>query len=114
MKTADRVFGWLLVLAGVLHLIGSAVSVRSRPELLVWAQAGGLAVLLVAALNLMRVNRPADRTLAWLSLWGTVGWLAVVVGVAVTIHNAFDPRVVFNAIVGVALLVFSARTLSRA
>jgi len=67
MKIVDRVFGWLLVLGGVLHTVGATVGLKGTPGALVWPLAGSVAAFLVAALNLMRVNRPRDRTLAWVS-----------------------------------------------
>lgn len=110
MKIVDRVFGWLLVLGALLHTVGAITSVRNNPDLLVWALAGSLAALLLAALNLMRVNRPADRTLAWLSAAGSLGWVCVAVGVGLSAGNLLDPRVVYHLIVGAALAAFSIRT----
>jgi hypothetical protein len=114
VKTVDRTFGWLLVLGGILHGIGSIVTLRQQPDVLVWALAGSLAALLVAALNLMRVSRPADRVLAWVSAAGTVAWMSVAIGFGLVIGNVLDPRVLYHTIAGVFLTVFSIRTILRA
>jgi hypothetical protein len=60
----DRIFGWLLVVGGLLHAAGSWRAFHSDPPQLLWALSGSLAALLVAALNLLRVARPNDRPLA--------------------------------------------------
>ena len=58
MKTADYVFGWLLVVASLMHGVGSVLAYRNKPELLLWAEAATLAGLLLAAINLLRAGRP--------------------------------------------------------
>ena len=73
MNTVDRTFGWLLIVGAILHAAGSLAASRENPQLLVWALSGSLAALLVAALNLLRVNRPLDKQLALLSFVGSVG-----------------------------------------
>lgn len=113
MRTLDRVFGWLLVIGGGLHAIGSWMGYRSAPETLVWALAGSLAALLVAALNLLRVDRPDDRPLAIVSLGGAIAWTAVAVGFGIAIGNPLDPRAVIHALNGLALAGMSLRTMAR-
>ena len=110
MKIADRIFGWLLVLGALLHAGGSIAAARNNPQLLVWALSGSLAALLVAAMNLLRVNRPQDRSLAALCFFGSVGWAAGAIGFGVSIGNVFDPRAMYHAIVAVALAAMSVRT----
>jgi len=114
MRVVDRIFGWLLVLGAIMHAIGSYVAVRDKPDVLVWAQSGTLAALLVAALNLLRVNRPADRTLSWVSAAGSIGWMLVAIGVGLSVGNLLDPNVMYHIIVGGVLAAFSIRgALSR-
>jgi hypothetical protein len=86
---------------------------RDNPGVLVWAQSGTLAALLVAALNLMRVNRPADRTLARVSAAGSIAWTLVAIGVGASIGNFLDPRVTYHMIVGIVLAAFSIRSAFR-
>jgi hypothetical protein len=114
VKTVDRVFGWLLVLGGLLHSVGSIVNLAHKPDVLVWALAGSLAAFLVAALNLMRVNRPGDRTLAWVSAAGSIAWASVAVGFGASIGNVLDPRALYHVVCGLVLAGFSIRTATGA
>jgi hypothetical protein len=110
MKTLDRLFGWLLVLGAILHSGGSFVALRGNPGVLVWALAGSLAALLVAALNLLRVNRPGDRSLARVAAAGSIAWTLVAIGFGASVGNVFDPRALYHTIAGAVLAAFSIRT----
>jgi hypothetical protein len=113
MKLVDRVFGWLLVVGSLLHAGGSVAAYRNTPVALVWALSGTLAGLLVAGLNLLRVDRPQDRALARLSLAGCLGWLAVDLAFGKAFGNVFDPRVLTHAINAIVLAAMSLRTLAN-
>ena len=78
--------------------------------MLVWALSGSLAALLVAALNLMRVNRPGDGSLAWVAAAGSIAWALVAIGFGASVGNVFDPRALYHTIAGAALAAFSIRT----
>ena len=110
MNTADRVFGWLLVIGAALHAYGSIIGYQSDPETLLWSLSGSLAALLLASLNLLRVVRPGDRTLAWLCLAGNLAWIAIALGFGVVIGNVFDPRALIHAINALVLAGFSVRS----
>ena len=110
MNTLDRIFGWLLVVGGLLHAWGSWTGYRSSPELLLWAWSGSLAALLLAALNLLRVTRPHDRALAWVSFAGCLAWIAVALGFGKAIGNVLDPRALIHAINAALLAAMSLRT----
>ncbi len=114
MRTVDRVFGWLLVVGGLLHTVGSVVALANKPDVLVWALSGSLAALLVASLNLMRVNRPNDRTLAWVCAAGSAAWVLVALAFGLSIGNALDPRALFHAVSAAILAGFSVRTAAHA
>ncbi|HUQ77001.1 MAG TPA: hypothetical protein VM183_19940 [Burkholderiales bacterium] len=109
----DRIFGWMLVVGGLLHAWGSWTGYRNAPELLLWAWSGSLAALLLAALNLLRIGRPTDRELAWVSFAGCLAWIAVALGFGKAIGNVFDPRALIHAINAAALAVMSLRTVLR-
>lgn len=111
MKTADRLLGWLLVLSGLLHAFGSWTGYRDSPEMLLWALSGSLAALLVAAVNLLRVQRPADRPLALVALTGAIAWTGIAVGFGAVIGNVFDPRALIHAVIAAMLAAMSLRTL---
>lgn len=114
MKITDHVFGWLLVVASLMHGVGSIFAYRHKPDLLLWAEAGTLAGLLLAAINLLRSSRPGDHGLAWVSCAGCVGWLLVAVSFGRLAGNIFDPRAVSHAAITVVLLVFSIRSTQTA
>lgn len=105
----DRIFGWLLVIGSMLHAVGSVAVYRNRPETLLWALSASLAGLLLAALNLLRVGRPHDHVLAWISFVGCLSWLAIVVAFGVLIGNFFDFRVVIQGTITLVLAIFSLR-----
>ena len=113
MRIVDRVFGWLLVVGGLLHAGGSWTGYRNTPELLLWALSGSLAALLLAAVNLLRVSRPDDRELAWVSFGGCLAWIAVALGFGKVIANVLDPRALIHATNAVVLAAMSLRTVLR-
>lgn len=110
MKTVDYVFGWLLVLASLMHGAGSVAAYRHKPELLLWAEAATLASLLLAAINLLRAGRPGDHTLAWVSCAGCAGWILVAFGFGRLVGTLLDPRAVSHEAITLVLLVFSFRS----
>ena len=114
VNVLDRVFGWLLVVGGLLHALGSWMAYRNAPPELLWALSGSLAALLLAALNLLRAGRPQDRPLAWVSLGGCLAWMVVSVSFGRVIGNVLDRRAVIHALNAAALAVMSWRTLVRA
>jgi hypothetical protein len=114
MKMLDRILGWLLVVGSLLHALGSIASYRNMPITLVWALSGSLAGLLLAGLNLLRVGRPNDRALAWVSFFGCLGWLAVALAFGKVIGNVFNPRALTHVVITIGLAAMSLRTLARA
>jgi len=113
MRTIDRTFGWLLVIASLMHSAGSYMVYQHKPELLLWSEAAGLAGLLLAGLNLLRAGRPLDRALGWVSFAGCLGWLAVAFGFGVVVGNLLDPRLLVHVIVTLVLAFMSLRTAMR-
>jgi hypothetical protein len=110
LKTLDRSFGWLLVVGSLLHAMGVAQAYRSMPETLLWALSGTLAGLLLAALNLLRVGRPEDRSLAWVCVVGGLGWLAIVIAFGRLIGNLLDFRVLIQGVITLVLVGMSLRS----
>ncbi len=103
----DRIFGWLLVIGGLLHGFGALKSYEPQTALLVWALSGSLAAILLAAINLMRVNRPHDQTMARVAFVGSLCWAAITLAFGMTIDNLFDPRVLYHAVVALVLAALS-------
>ncbi len=98
MKTADRVIGWLLVASTAMHCVGCLFAfLHTNADLLLWTEGVGIGGFLLAAANLLRVNRPDDRGLAWVSAAGCVAWamIAVAFGVGIgtfSIRARWDTR----------------------
>jgi hypothetical protein len=109
----DRIFGWLMVVGGLLHCMGT-LQAHLGEDVTLWSLGAGLGELLLAAINLMRVERPADRTLAWVSFGGCLGWLVVIAGFAHLIHSFVDFRVAIQGVITLVLAVMSARSALRA
>jgi len=114
MKTADRSIAVLLVVACLLHTYGSLVYYRNVPITLVWSLSGSLAGLLVAAVNFLRVGRPGDHPLAWISLVGSLGWFAVAFAIGKVTGHVLDFRPLTHMILAAALVAMSIRTLVTA
>lgn len=110
MNAVDRTFGWLLIIGSVLHGIGAVDAYRSQPETMLWALSATLAGLLLGAVNVLRIGRPGDRTLAWISFAGCLGWLAGIIGMGIVISNGPDFRVVTMGLITVVLAIFSFRS----
>jgi hypothetical protein len=110
LKTIDRIFGWLMVISALLHAMGSYKVYKAQPMTLLWAETGGLAELLLAALNLLRAGRPGDRSLAWVSALGCAAWLVAVFAFGRLIGDMLNFRILIQAAVTFVLLVFSLRS----
>ena len=63
LSAVDRIAGRLLLVGAILHGYGSYLAYPYLSSNLVWALSGSVARTPLAAINLMRVNRPADRGL---------------------------------------------------
>src|SRR5262245_12219626 len=92
LPIVDRIAGWLLIVGALLHGYGSYLAYPSLSANLVWALSGSVAALLLAAVNLLRVNRPNDYVLAWISFAGCLVWIGIVGAFAATLPNPIDPR----------------------
>jgi hypothetical protein len=114
MKTVDRVFAWILVLGGLLHGYGSLRMYANQPMTMLWSLCATLLALLIAAINLLRVARPSDRPLAWISFAGSLSWAVAAFAAGVLLGNIFDPRPAMHWTTALVLAGFSLRTAIRA
>lgn len=109
MKTVDRTLSWLLVVATVLHCIGCLMAfLHTNPDMLLWTEAAGFMGFMVPAVNLLRVNRPNDRGLAWVCVGGCIGWLVVAVWFGIGLGK-LDVRPLIHGLITLGLLGFSLR-----
>ena len=113
MQTIDRVFGVLLGIGAILHGIGTWGAFHAQPGSLLWAWSASFAVLLLAAINLLRTVRPGDAALAWISFAGCVTVIWLVLWLGALIHNFLDFRPLIHIILAAVLAVFSVRTAIR-
>lgn len=113
MKTTDRVFGWLLVVSTAMHCVGCLIGfLHTNPDMLLWTEGAGIGGFLLAAVNLLRVNRPDDRALAWVCAAGCIAWAVMAIAFGVRIGNIFDPRPLVHTLTTLVLFGFSLRTAS--
>lgn len=114
MSIVDRVFGWLMVLGGIGHGLGSYQAYSKDPMTLLWALSASFAVFLLAAMNLLRAGGQMDPRLTWICAAGCVVQIGFAVGFGVLIGNVFDFRPLLNAVIASVLLLFSVRTALQA
>ena len=61
MKTADRIFAWIVLLLGCVHCAVTFVVHKTFTVEAIWFVSGGLVLIFGALLNLVRIARPDDR-----------------------------------------------------
>ncbi len=110
MQAIDRLFGVLLAVGAILHGIGTWEAFHAQPISLLWAWSASFAVLLLAAINLLRTARPGDAALAWICFAGCVTWIGFCLWLGALIHNFLDFRPLIHIILAAVLAVFSVRT----
>ena len=110
MNIVDRVFGCLMVLGGIGHGLGSYQVYAKDPMALLWALSASFALFLLAAINLLRSGRKANRQLAWICAAGCIVWIGFAMWFGVLIGNVFDFRPLINTIIALVLCLFSVRT----
>jgi hypothetical protein len=106
----DRMFGWLLAIGAAGHAYGTYETYPFATVTFVWSLSGSLAAGLLAAVNLLRVNRPRDATLAWISTSGCAAWLLTALAFGLAANSLRDARVAYHIVVAAVLLVFSLRS----
>lgn len=107
VKIIDFIFAWVLILGAILHGIGSFLGYRSEPVTLLWAVSASALALLIAALNLLRAQRPGDRPVAWMAFAGSVFWAVSAFTFDKLIGNILDARGLIHGIAAMVLAGFS-------
>ena len=92
MKTVDRIFGVLLILASAGHTAGTLLWLPAMTGMWVWSLGAALAGYVLGSLNIVRAGRTNDRTVAIIALLGTACWAMVALSFNYSIHNMLDPR----------------------
>jgi hypothetical protein len=110
MRTLDRGLSGLLILGAIGHTLGVLKFYRGQPHPLFWALCETLLVLLLAAVNLLRTDRPADRGLAWVATAASAAYILVSVEFGMLMGNLLDPRAVIFGLVSLGSTIFGLRT----
>jgi hypothetical protein len=110
MKKTDMICAGILVLSAIGHAFGSYIAYKSDPMTLLWALSASFAVLLLAAINLLRANRHGDRSLSWTCFFGNLAWLAACITLARLLGNPFDIRADLQGVAVLALTGFSVKS----
>jgi uncharacterized membrane protein YjjP (DUF1212 family) len=113
MKLLDRILACVLGLGAIGHGAGSYLGYRHEPLTMLWALCASILGLLLAAINLLRSGRAADRPLAWICFSGTLAMAASAFAFGALIGNVFDPRALMNGCTALALAGFSLKTAMR-
>ena len=113
-KNLDRSFAVLLMLGAVGHTLGSFKTYGGQPIVLLWALCASVLIVLLGAINLLRVSRPADAALAWICVGATVCWLACTLTFGHLLDNFLDFRIVIFAVLSIGLILFGVRRAVRA
>ena len=111
LKTIDRIFGVLLVLAACGHIGGTMMWLPAWSGMWVWSLGAALAGLLLGALNIIRAGRPDDTTIALVAVIGTACWILNALAFGKSIGNLLDPRVAGHVVISSVLVVFGILTL---
>lgn len=116
MKTTDRIFAWVLLVLGCVHLAVTFVVQKTFNVEAIWFVSGGMVLIFGALLNLVRIARPDDRLLARISALANL-LLFALFGIAVPwlLHRDLkqNPQVIVAAIAVAAEFGFSLRQCFR-
>lgn len=107
IKKIDYGLCGLLGLGSLGHFFGTIKFSEVGTSLFAWSMSGVLACVLLTVLNLLRINRPNDREILWLTRFGNLGWLVVVLLFGISINNFLDFRVLFHGTAALGLLFLS-------
>lgn len=116
MKMLDRILAWLLLVLGCLHTAGAVVLMSKNLNLdSAWFFSGGLAVIFGAFLNLIRVYRPPDNTIARISVVANLLLLVLAALLCWVLRHDLkqNPQAVVLVSVMILELFLSARQWSR-
>jgi membrane protein DedA with SNARE-associated domain len=110
MKIVDRIFSVILIFGGLLHGMGSFVMYKNAHMTLLWSLCAALLTVLIATINLLRVQRPSDRALAWICFVSSLSWAVAAFTAGVLIGSIFDWSPMMHWVTALVLAGFSLRT----
>lgn len=108
MRTLDIVIGWLLIAFGALHL---SLTRKVHPNIdinAVWFASGGLMILAIGALNLLRVAYGSvAKGVQVVSVIANIVLLALMLFIATLLPLRGNPQVLIGLILTALLTAFS-------
>lgn len=108
MKILDNIIAWLLIAFGALHL---SLTRRVHPDIdinAVWFASGGLMIIAIGALNLLRVAySPVAKGVQVVSVIANLVLLALMVFIATLLPLRGNPQVSIGLILVALLTLFS-------
>jgi hypothetical protein len=108
MRTMDRVAAWLLIAFGATHLV---LTHKADPQLgmnAIWFASGGLLMMTIAALNLLRVAYgPIARGVRAVSVIANVALLLLISAISARVPMRGNPQVVIGMVLAAVLTAFS-------
>jgi 4-amino-4-deoxy-L-arabinose transferase-like glycosyltransferase len=108
MRKIDVVFAWLLIALGAVHV---SLTVKFDPSLgldAIWFASGGLLIIMIGALNLLRVTYTnVAKGVSTVSVISNVVLLALMVWMATRLSMRSNPQVVVGLILAGLLTAFS-------
>lgn len=110
LRFIDRALSALLILGAAGHTFGVLQFYRDQPHPLFWSLTETVLVLLLAAVNLLRVDRPSDRGLAWVCALFSATYIVISLYFGRLIGDMLDFRVIAFGLVALGLTLLSLRT----
>jgi hypothetical protein len=110
MMVLDKALAVLLVLGALGHAMGSMQFYKGQPHALFWSLCTSVLIVLVAAMNWLRVDRPQDFGLAWVTAIATLSYAGISIGFGFLIGNPLDWRALSFSAVSLVLVLLSIRT----
>ena len=108
MRIADLVVAWLLLILAAIHC---ALTPKAYPQFglpAIWFLGAGLFMMLVAAINLLRIgNAGVAAGVRALSVVSNLVLLAFVVAIASTVTLKQNPQVITALVLAALLTIFS-------
>jgi hypothetical protein len=109
----DKALAALLVLGAIGHTMGSIQFYSDQPHARFWAVCTSVLIVVVAAMNWLRADRPLDSGLAWVTAAATLSYAAISFGFGFLVGNPMDWRALSFGAVSLALFLLSVRTALR-
>jgi hypothetical protein len=113
MRWIDRGLAVLLVLSGIAHAYGVS-NFFHDPQTLFWSLLATLLIFLIAAVNLLRTWRPADRALAGVCAAAAAVYFLATLRFGQIIGDMTDFRVILFGVLTLGLTAFSLRDMTSA